>query len=153
MMLRMTLCISVYRSPCSAIHQAIKKVAPSKHVFMGCSSTILVRYVVDIVIYCMARTLGKKKVPLGHPYDYTRFPYKQQIWDLKQPNKLWLHADKMCPFRYYVIGGASPQEVLNHYTYLSGRHPLPPIWYPPCSAFLAIMWNCGVVCMNTNISA
>lgn len=41
---------------------------------------------------------------------------------------LFILNARLSPFRYYVLTGGSPKELINNFTFLTGRMPLPPKW-------------------------
>ncbi|KAL6042271.1 Glycosyl hydrolase [Balamuthia mandrillaris] len=51
------------------------------------------------------------------------------IWDFTDENELIVTTEYgLHPFRYYVIGGGSPTEVIQNYASLTGIMPMPPKW-------------------------
>eukprot|EP00026_Physarum_polycephalum_P002141 Phypoly_transcript_02145.p1 GENE.Phypoly_transcript_02145~~Phypoly_transcript_02145.p1 ORF type:complete len:595 (+),score=66.94 Phypoly_transcript_02145:1057-2841(+) len=80
--------------------------------------------------------------PLYHCYPFAIFVHPKtslfhaiyfdnpgfQVWNCGE-NSITISAlHGLSPFRYYVIVGESPQQILQNYTFLTGRMPLPPLW-------------------------
>lgn len=52
----------------------------------------------------------------------------KSIFDLKSANDTYSFSAEGGQLDYYVMAGPSPKEVLEQYTYLTGRMPIPPKW-------------------------
>ncbi|KAL6078744.1 Alpha-glucosidase [Balamuthia mandrillaris] len=76
-------------------------------------------------------------LPLCFVFDPSRNTYcalffdnpSHAYWDLSTENRITICSEfGLLPLRYYIITGDNPSQVIQNYTLLSGRIPLPPKW-------------------------